>query len=87
MGSASRKRATRAVHVRNLDLDTVDALKRRAVSNQRSLEGELRDILRVAAQEQNADPPGGRHRLNLRTVHVGNRGHSSRSEIYGDEER
>jgi len=37
--------------VRQLDEDVVDALKRRAKANGRSLEAELREILREAASD------------------------------------
>lgn len=39
------------VLVRQLDEDVVDALKRRAKANGRSLESELREILREAASD------------------------------------
>ena len=38
-----------SITVRNLDDDTVAVLKRRALDNNRSLEAEVREILRLAA--------------------------------------
>ena len=38
-----------AIHVRQLDDEVVDRLKRRASANNRSLEGEVRQILECAA--------------------------------------
>ncbi len=40
-----------AIHVRQLDDDVVDRLKRRASSNNRSFEGEVRHILECAAAD------------------------------------
>ncbi|MCY4168561.1 MAG: hypothetical protein OXE82_09825 [Rhodobacter sp.] len=40
-----------AIHVRQLDDEVVDRLKRRASSNNRSLEGEVRHILQCAADD------------------------------------
>ncbi len=40
-----------AIHVRQLDDGLVDRLKRRASSNNRSLEGEVRHILQCAADD------------------------------------
>lgn len=75
-----------AVHVRNLDDAVIDALKRRAEANHRSLEGELRHILEEAVQ--GTAPPGRRaRRLNLHTVDVGRPTRFRRAEIYGDDER
>ena len=43
-----------AIHVRQLDDQLVDRLKRRASSNNRSLEGEVRHILECAADDDMA---------------------------------
>ena len=40
------------VHVRRLDPDVVERLKRRAAANHRSLESEIRQILSDAAEDQ-----------------------------------
>ncbi len=42
------------INVRRLDDDVVDRLKRRASSNNRSLEGEVRHILKCAAYDDMA---------------------------------
>jgi len=43
-----------AIHVRQLDGEVVDRLKRRASSNNRSFEGEVRHILECAADDDMA---------------------------------
>ena len=43
------------LHVRRLDDDVVSRLKRRAVANHRSLEGEVRHILEQAATDDMAE--------------------------------
>ena len=43
-----------AIHVRQLDDEVVDRLKRRASSNNRSFEGEVRHILECAADDDMA---------------------------------
>lgn len=73
-----------AVSIRNLDDAVIEALKRRASANNRSLEGELREILREAAVPERRS---GRRRLRLNTVAVGGEDGFSRREIYGDDER
>jgi plasmid stability protein len=74
-----------SLHVRNLDDAVIAALKRRAAAANRSLEGELRQILQEAA----AHAQGGRRprRLHLHEVELGGASRVSRSEIYGDAER
>jgi len=42
------------INVRQLDDDVVDRLKRRAVLNNRSLEGEVRHVLECAAEDDMA---------------------------------
>ena len=44
-------RAMATINVRRLDADVVQRLKRRASANNRSLEGEVRDILEAAVEE------------------------------------
>lgn len=46
-----------SVTIRNLDGDVVEALKRRARANNRSLEGELRQLLTDAARRAAAPNP------------------------------
>lgn len=73
-----------AVSIRNLDDALIEALKRRAAANNRSLEGELREILQQAVA---AERSGRRRRLRLNTVAVGGSKRFGRSEIYGDDGR
>ena len=54
------------VHVRRLDQDVVGRLKRRAVSNHRSLESEIRHILSAAAEDQMAAKRKSFHDLTAR---------------------
>lgn len=75
-----------ALHVRNVDDAVIDALKRRAANNHRSLEGELREVLQQAAFGE-LEKARRRRRLKLITVAVGRRSRFGRDEIYGDEER
>lgn len=75
-----------ALHIRQVDDAVVEALKRRAARNNRSLEGELREILRAASDEEGRRRAG-RRKLKLRTVAVGGPQTFGRDEIYGDQER
>jgi len=68
-----------------VDDAVIAALKRRARSNNRSLEGELREILRDAAFVVSSGPESGG--LRLRTVHVEHGGSYGRGEIYEDDGR
>ena len=52
--SSFEGRLMAAINVRQLDDDVVDRLKRRASSNNRSLEGEVRHILEHAADDDMA---------------------------------
>ena len=72
-----------ALHIRNVDDAVLDALKRRAAENNRSMEGELRELLRQAVFPKGVR--GSRRKLRLRTVAVGSRSSCGRDEIYGDE--
>lgn len=74
-----------AIRIRDVAPDTVDALKRLARSNHRSLQGELRTILQRAARM--APPEQGAAKLNLVTVRVGGSASWRREEIYGAEGR
>jgi hypothetical protein len=61
-----------AIHVREVDDAVIDALKARASRNQRSLQGEIRHILEIAALEgARAGARGGRRKLRIRKVAVG----------------
>ena len=72
-----------AVHIRNLDDAVVDALKRRARSNNRSLEAELRAILESVSVENENEQAGD---WELRTVAVPQASDISfsREDIYED---
>jgi plasmid stability protein len=67
-----------AVHIRDIDDAVLAALKERAASNNRSLQGELLSILTAAV----ADRP---RRLPLKTVRVGGPAVLSRDDLYDDE--
>ena len=54
------------VHVRRLDPDVVERLKRRAAANHRSLESEIRQILSTAAEDQMAAKRRSFHELAAR---------------------
>ena len=74
-----------AVHVRNVPTEVVEALKRRASRNERSLEGELRHLLREIAQLEMPAPPRRPLRLNLSDAPDGPLW--DRESIYGDDGR
>lgn len=74
-----------AIHIREVPLDVLDALKRRAARHARSLEGELRYLLSMVAREE---PPAERLppiRLHLSAANP--ESSWSRAEIYGDDGR
>ena len=73
------------IHIRDVAPDTLQALKRLASSNQRSLAGELRAILDQAARM--APPEPGSRSLDLVTVKTGRATAWSRDEIYGTDGR
>lgn len=75
-----------ALHIRNVDDAVVEALKRRAAANHRSLEGELRLVVEEAAFGPSRKRPA-RRKLELHTVSVGSKSKYSRDEIYGEDER
>jgi hypothetical protein len=72
----------RPVHIRDVAPETLDALKRLARSNHRSLQGELRNPLEKASRlaPTSVDGDG----LDLVTVPTGGSSRWSRKEIYGD---
>lgn len=68
----------------------ITALKARARSKNRSLEGELREILRKAAFGESVAPrqgPTENPLAGLKTVEIGGTATFSRDEIYGDDEQ
>ncbi len=75
-----------ALHIRKVDDAVVRALKERAAANNRSLEAELREVLREAAfgptsARSDRRPLG----LRLKTVAVGADTDYGRDEIYRDD--
>jgi plasmid stability protein len=75
-----------AVHIRNVDDAVIEALKRRAAANHRSLEGELRQVLHEAAFPRRSSTRGGRLKLRLKKVDVGAKTSYRREEIYRPDE-
>jgi plasmid stability protein len=75
----------KAIHIREIPSETIDALKRLARGNHRSLQGELRDILEKAARRA----PGSdtEDDLDLVTVRTGSTSSWHREELYGDSGR
>ena len=74
----------RAIHIREVPDEVVDALKRRAARNERSLQGELRHILRDVASNEPKPAP---QPLDLTFSQENPQSSWSREEIYGDDER
>jgi hypothetical protein len=72
----------KSVHVRDVPLETLEALRRLARANRRSLQGELRDILVRAARQ--APPASESGELDLVTVRTGHNSNMRREGIYGD---
>lgn len=75
----------KSVHITQVHPETIDALKRPARCNQRSLQGELRAILERAAGL--APPDATTDEFKLVTVRTGYTGSWSREEIYGTDGR
>jgi len=75
----------KSVHIRDVEPRTLAALKRLAKSHQRSLQGELRSILTLAARM--APVENALEHLDLVTVQTGKITAWDRDEIYGDESR
>jgi plasmid stability protein len=76
-----------ALHIRNVDDEVIEALKRIAEENHRSLEGELRALLERAALGKRGPSSRGRRKLRLATVAVGSKSAFGRDKVYADEER
>ena len=78
-----------ALHIRDVPQHVIAALKKRAVANQRSLEGELRYILQVTVARDllASNDAEERNPLGLNTVQVGSSSSFSREEIYDDDTR
>ena len=74
-----------SLHIRDVNPQTVAALKRMAKAHNRSMQGELREILDKAARR--APPESGRERISLITVRTSKRGTWSREEVYGNSAR
>lgn len=75
-----------AIHIRDIPVDVLAALKRRAASNHRSLQMELRLALLRLAEE--APPPPVREPLKLHLAQgVADASGWGREEIYGDDAR
>ncbi len=75
-----------AIHVRDLPRGVIDALKRRAARNHRSLQQELRRILcAIAAEEENPKPPLAP--IQLKMSRATNSSSWERDEIYGEDGR
>ncbi len=75
-----------ALHIRRIDDAVVAALKQRAARNHRSLEAELRCILRDVAFGDAASTSG-RRTLRLTTVDVNPASDFSRADLYDDADR
>lgn len=73
-----------ALHIRDVPSDVLDALKRRAQREQRSLQGELRYLLTQIARDEPPVEPRAALRLHMSEAHEGS---WSREEMYGDDGR
>lgn len=80
-----------AIHIRDIDEETLAALKVRAAANHRSLTGEVKEILSAAtrAERTPAAPPTSIHRrrLELQTVRVGGDAPFTREAMYDEDGR
>jgi len=74
----------KSLHIRDVPSGTIEALKRLARRNHRSLQGELRDILEKASRRA---PSPNDDDLDLVTVRTGSSSTLHRGEIYGDSGR
>jgi plasmid stability protein len=74
-----------AIHVRDLPREVIDALKRRASRNHRSLQQELKRILCSIAEEELPKPPLAAIQLKMSSSTTGSSW--GREEIYGDDGR
>jgi plasmid stability protein len=75
----------KAVHIRDIEPGTLDALKRLARIHRRSLQGELHAILDQAARLAPAQEED--DGLRLVTVRTGVASRWSRAELYDDQDR
>jgi plasmid stability protein len=75
----------KAIHIRDVPSETVEALKRLARGNHRSLQGELREILETASRR--APGPDIDDDLDIVTVRTGSTSTLHREEMYGDSGR
>jgi plasmid stability protein len=73
------------LNIRDLPVETLRALKRRARAHHRSVQGELRAIIEEAALA--APPEQGHPPIRLRQVSVGGDRPWTREEIYDDDAR
>jgi len=77
-----------AIHIRDVDDAVLARLKERAQAHNRSLQGEMREILREAAFGSSIPPSAPTRRiLRLTTVEVGARTDYGRADIYDDDGR
>ena len=74
-----------AIHIRNIPDDVLTALKRRAQRHERSLQGELRQILRNIARLEAPEAPLAPLQLHLSTASPTTTW--TREEMYGDDGR
>lgn len=74
-----------AIHVRNIPEATLAALRERACSHGRSMQQEVREILRAAATDPVPQQDPGP--VDLVTAHTGGDQTWRREEIYGDQGR
>jgi plasmid stability protein len=74
-----------AVHIRDIPREVIEALKRRAARNHRSLQQELKRILFAIAEEEAPKAPLPAIRLRMSDAPPGSAWR--RDEIYGDDAR
>jgi plasmid stability protein len=74
-----------AVQIQDLPPEVIEALQRRAARHERSLEGELRDILATIAREEPSPPPFAPVKLKLSNASPDTSWR--REEMYGDDGR
>jgi plasmid stability protein len=75
----------KSIHIRDIDEQTIERLKRLARNHHRSLQGELRAILSRAAEMAPPDTNG--DELKIVTVNSAGTSTWSREEIYGNHGR
>ena len=74
----------KSIHIRDINPDTLEQLKRLARGHHRSLQGELKIILERAARLAPAEPA---RTIKLHTTRTHGGNSWSREEIYGDSGR